>query len=111
DNKVLINGSYNWTYYAEDRNRENILIIKGEDETIHAFANEFERLKSLTKRVEQIRHLTRFEVDEFNQLRARDYLANDIVFQAKATGRPEIVETAFQIAPDNIEVQKTAYDL
>jgi phosphatidylserine/phosphatidylglycerophosphate/cardiolipin synthase-like enzyme len=28
DNKVLINGSYNWTYYAEDRNRENILIIK-----------------------------------------------------------------------------------
>ena len=28
DNKVLINGSYNWTYYAEDRNRENILILK-----------------------------------------------------------------------------------
>lgn len=111
DDKVLINGSYNWTYYAEDRNRENILIIKGENKTIQAFADEFERLKSLMEKVEQIRHLTKFEVDEFNQLRARDYLANDIVFQAKATGRPEMVETAFQIAPDNIEVQKTAYNL
>ena len=27
DQKVLINGSYNWTYYAESKNSENILII------------------------------------------------------------------------------------
>jgi hypothetical protein len=111
DNKVLINGSYNWTYYAEDRNRENILLIKEEQETIDAFSIEFERLKSLTEKVETIRELTKFEVDEFNLLRARDYLANDIVFQAKATGNKDIIESAFQLAPENIEVQKTAFDL
>lgn len=111
DNKVLINGSYNWTYYAEDRNRENILLIKEEQETIDAFSIEFERLKFLTVKVETIRTLTKFEVDEFNLLRARDYLANDIVFQAKATGNRDIVESAFQLAPENIEVQKTAFDL
>jgi PLD-like domain/Hsp70 protein len=111
DNKVLINGSYNWTYYAEDRNRENILLIKDEQNTIEAFSTEFERLKSLTKKVEKIRPLTKFEVDEFNFLRARDYLANDLIFQAKATGNNEFIESAFQIAPDNIEVQKTAFDL
>ncbi len=111
DSKTLINGSYNWTYYAEDRNRENILLIKGEQETIDAFLTEFERLKSLTEKVEKIRPLTKFEVDEFNLLRARDYLANDIIFQAKATGNKEIVESAFQIAPENIEVQKTAFAL
>lgn len=111
DNKVLINGSYNWTYYAEDRNRENILLIKEEQETIDAFSIEFERLKSLTEKVETIRVLTKFEVDEFNLLRARDYLANDIVFQAKATGNKDIIESAFQLAPENIEVQKTAFDL
>lgn len=111
DNKVLINGSYNWTYYAEDRNRENILLIKDEQETIDAFIIEFDRLKSLTEKVEKIRHLTKFEVDEFNFLRARDYLANDIIFQAKATGNNEFIESAFQISPDNIEVQKTAFDL
>lgn len=111
DNKVLINGSYNWTYYAEDRNRENILLIKNEQETIDAFINEFERLKSLTEKVEDIRQLTEFEVDEFNLLRTRDYLANDIIFQAKETGRKEIIDNAFQIAPDNIGVQQTAFDL
>lgn len=111
DNKVLINGSYNWTYYAEDRNRENILLIKDEQETIDAFVTEFDRLKSLTEKVEKIRPLTKFEVDEFNLLRARDYLANDIVFQAKATGNKDIIESAFQIAPENVEVQKTAFDL
>lgn len=111
DNKTLINGSYNWTYYAEDRNRENILILKEEAETTESFVSEFNRLKSLTEKVENIRQLTRFEVDEFNFLRARDYLANDIVFQAKETGKKEIVESAFLIAPDNIEVQKTAFEL
>lgn len=111
DNKILINGSYNWTYYAEDRNKENILLIKDEQQTINAFASEFDRLKSLTKKVEKIRPLTKFEVDESNLLGARDYLANDIVFQAKATGNKGIIESAFQIAPENIEVQKTAFDL
>ncbi|WP_340156625.1 phospholipase D-like domain-containing protein [uncultured Winogradskyella sp.] len=111
DNQILINGSYNWTYYAENKNRENVLIIEEEKETIESFVSEFERLKSLTEKVTEIRQLTRFEVDENNVLRARDYLANDIVFQAKVTNRPEIVESAFEIAPDNIEVQKTAYKL
>lgn len=111
DNKTLINGSYNWTYYAEDRNRENVLLIKEEEETIAAFANEFERLKSLTEKVEKIRLLTEFEVDEFNLLRARDYLANDIIFKAKETENKSIIESAFHIAPENIEVQKTAFEL
>jgi len=111
DNQILINGSYNWTYYAENKNRENVLIIEEEKETIESFVSEFERLKSLTEKVTEIRQLTRFEVDENNILRARDYLANDIVFQAKVTNRPEIVESAFEIAPDNIEVQKTAFAL
>lgn len=111
DDKTLINGSYNWTYYAEDRNRENILILKDEAETTKSFILEFNRLKSLTEKVENIRPLTRFEVDEFNFLRARDYLANDIIFQAKETGKKEIVENAFLIAPDNIEVQKIAFEL
>jgi len=111
DNICLINGSYNWTYYAEDRNRENILLIKDEEETIKAFAEEFERLMALSEKTDTIRPLTKFEIDEFNHLRARDYLANDLIFQAKATGNLDIVQKAFEIAPDNIEVQKIAFDL
>ena len=111
DNKTLINGSYNWTYYAENRNRENILVIKEEQDTITAFHSEFQRLKELAEKVDEIRPLTKFEIDENNVLRARDYLANDIVYQAKATNSKELINSAFEIAPDNIEVQKTAFEL
>lgn len=111
DNRTLLNGSYNWTYYAENRNRENILVIKEEKETIEAFHTEFQRLKELAEKVEEIRPLTKFEIDENNVLRARDYLANDIVYQAKATNRKDLIDSAFEIAPGNIEVQKTAYKL
>lgn len=111
DNKTLINGSYNWTYYAEDRNSENILVVKDEECAITAFVNEFDSLKLQMEKIDKIVPLTKFEVDESNLLNARDYLANDIVYQAAATGKSGLIESAFLIAPENIEVQKTAFEL
>lgn len=111
DNKTLINGSYNWTYFAENKNSENILTIKEEQQTVSAFRDEFANLKEQLTKVDKVVKLTKFEVDEFNGLSARDYLANDIVYEAKATNRPEIIEAAFQIAPSNIKVQQIAVSL
>lgn len=44
DNKIAITGSYNWTYYAETRNVENI-IISDNPEIVNGYASEFQRLK------------------------------------------------------------------
>lgn len=111
DNQVLINGSYNWTYYAESKNRENVLIIKDENDVIKAFETEFLQLIELVKPLQSITRLTKFEVEENNLLRNRDYLAHDIIYQAKASNKPEIVKTAFEIAPQNLGIQKIANDL
>lgn len=111
DGKTLINGSYNWTYFAESKNRENILILSAEDETVNEFKEEFKILKGELKPLQKLTKLTKIELDEFNPLSAREYLANDIIYQAKATNRPEIVETAFQLSPNNIKVQETAVAL
>lgn len=111
DNQVLINGSYNWTYYAESKNRENILIIKDESDVIKAFETEFSELIELVKPLQSIARLTKFEVEENNLLRNRDYLAYDIIYQAKASNKPELVNAAFEIAPQNLGVQKIANDL
>ena len=43
DGKQVITGSYNWTYYAETRNMENIL-ISNEANTVQAYEKEYERL-------------------------------------------------------------------
>lgn len=53
DNKVLINGSYNWTNYAESRNDENIMIIK-EHSIIQTYINDFTRLTQKCKLVTSI---------------------------------------------------------
>ena len=111
DQEVLINGSYNWTYYAESKNHENILIIKEESAVINAFAREFSDLVDFLKPLQAISLLTKFEVDENNLLRNRDYLAHDIVYQAKASNKPELVKSAFEIAPQNLGVQKIANEL
>ncbi len=44
DKKTLINGSYNWTYYAEKKNRENVILIKELTEVIKDFMAEYEFL-------------------------------------------------------------------
>jgi len=111
DNQVLINGSYNWTYYAESKNRENILIIKNESNVVKAFETEFSQLIELVKPLQTFAPLTKFEVEENNLLRNRDYLAHDIIYQAKASNKPELVKAAFEIAPQNLGIQKIANDL
>ncbi len=111
DNQVLINGSYNWTYYAENKNRENILIIKNEPEVIASFEAEFFQLIDLLKPLQTLNPLTKFEVEENNLLRNRDYLAHDIIYQAKESNNLELVKSAFEIAPKNLDVQKIANNL
>ena len=44
DNQILVNGSYNWTYYAENRNMENIVLFQNQPILIQQFKSEFENL-------------------------------------------------------------------
>ena len=46
DSRVVANGSYNWTYYAERHNRENIVFLD-DNEIVAAFKKEFEQLTTL----------------------------------------------------------------
>lgn len=110
DNKILINGSYNWTYYAEDRNRENILIIKNHQSIVDSFNAEFHRLRSLTEKVTDIRELTQFEIDDVNDLNVRDYLSKDLIVQSRKVKDQKLITQAFEIARDKVSAQKLAFD-
>ena len=46
DQKIAVTGSYNWTYYAETRNVENI-VITDNMEIVNLFSTEFKRLANL----------------------------------------------------------------
>lgn len=111
DNKILINGSYNWTYFAENKNSGNILIIKEEPNTINEFKKEFRNITQQLDQINDIKTISQFEIDEFDELSAKAYLANDIIYEAFATNRPEIVQSAFKLSPNNIKVQQKAVNL
>lgn len=68
DGKYLSTGSYNWTYSAEERNAENI-IITDEENVCLAFYNHFKQLWNELPIVEQYSHI------EFSDLESEDFLS------------------------------------
>jgi len=111
DGEILVNGSYNWTYFAEEKNRENILIIKNEKEVIDSFVKEFNRLTSLTTSLKEIKHISQFEIELNDEFNHKEYLAQDILYKANLTKNKSLVSKAFEYCPDNIKIQKLADNL
>lgn len=57
DDKKLITGSYNWTYYAEIRNKENVLVTDSSD-IVDAYHQEFKTLLDICNRKDNPTKLT-----------------------------------------------------
>ena len=53
DNTIVANGSYNWTFYAENHNRENLVIID-DVSVVEAFHDEFTKMCSIYPLSEEI---------------------------------------------------------
>ena len=73
DSKVLITGSYNWTYSAEMRNAENI-IATDEENVCLAFREQFGMLWGDLPAVEQFSHVEFNDVESEDLLSCFDYL-------------------------------------
>ena len=63
DNEILITGSYNWTYNAENRNIENI-VISDVSSVVEEFQNEFSRLIRTTEKADECPRLTWNEIGQ-----------------------------------------------
>jgi tetratricopeptide (TPR) repeat protein len=83
DNHTLINGSYNWTYWAESRNIENVIIHKNKPELIASFSEEFEQVKGRWGRVEEVeKYSIEFAIQYFDYFSVSQFLAHDTYHQA-----------------------------
>ncbi|GAB3203606.1 tetratricopeptide (TPR) repeat protein [Pontibacter aydingkolensis] len=68
DDRVLINGSYNWTYLAESSNNENITIIKDNAHLINCFNSEFGRLIVNKQPENSINQFSRSQATDFGRI-------------------------------------------
>jgi hypothetical protein len=78
DNKIVVTGSYNWTYYAEQRNWENVIVIS-EPEAVNAYIQEFDKIIGYHERVENVAAKKKYAIS----IIANDYLETDYAIQAQ----------------------------
>ncbi len=76
DGKNLITGSYNWTYSAEARNAENI-IVTDEGNVCIAFNEQFWKLWQDLPSIEQFNHIDFQDVESEDILNCFDYLRDE----------------------------------
>lgn len=106
DNKTVITGSYNWTYYAETRNVENILITDSES-VVTQFKEEFSKLATKLSACNHCQRLTWDEIENRKDVNY-DELNDEIERICEAQNKPvrrifetktEIVRTEIKLTP------------
>jgi len=78
DDNTLVTGSYNWTYYAENRNWENIVVLDNYD-IVKAFLEEFEKVIQSHEQVDNVSSSQKMDIG----INSNEYLTTDYIFQAK----------------------------
>lgn len=78
DDSTVITGSYNWTYYAENRNWENIVVLE-DAEIVQGFIKEFESVIKNHTKVEKVSDKQKLDFG----MNSNEYLETDYTFQAK----------------------------
>jgi phosphatidylserine/phosphatidylglycerophosphate/cardiolipin synthase-like enzyme len=110
DNHVLINGSYNWTYWAESRNNENITVINNEPNILDEFTEEFKKLVSFKSPIKIIDdamiNLKEDENSFFNlkNIRINEYISSaiDIGERGNAERSAEIFKEINDLNPRKV---------
>ncbi len=117
DNSLVMTGSYNWTFFAEAVNRENMLIIH-DDKVVADYNREFERIvdgrpvidkmpESVPERPEYDRSSFKQYVSEELVIRTRRHLGNSKENMLKANSLspsyPSVIKALkeFNISSDN----------
>lgn len=105
DNLIAITGSYNWTYYAETRNIENILISDDSD-VIKQFSNEFQRLKNELSLSTSCARLTWDDLEQMQDIDFRE-LNYEIESICEVQNKPivRVFETKTEVV--KTEIKKT----
>ena len=118
DNNVLINGSYNWTYFAESINYENIIIFKGVSDILISFKNEFESIKKHAFSVTVAKQYDINVTSYTSVFEIRNYLATDIyqfALEEEVKGNKQnslsLINLSLNLKPNNEKYIQKRYEI
>ena len=82
DEQLLMTGSYNWTFFSENINRENMIVVKDDQDTIKAYIDEFnmliEKYEVVDKMPESVPEKPEYDRSSFKQ-----YISEELVLRSK----------------------------
>ena len=82
DEQLLMTGSYNWTFFSENINRENMIVVKDDQDTINAYIDEFnmliEKYEVVDKMPESVPEKPEYDRSSFKQ-----YISEELVLRSK----------------------------
>lgn len=106
DDSLAITGSYNWTYYAETRNVENIVISDNSD-IVMLYSAEFQRLQNILSVNSSCARLSWDEIEQIDDVDYRE-LNYEIEQICKVQNKPvkRFFETKTEVV--RTEIRKTA---
>jgi hypothetical protein len=107
DSRTVITGSYNWTYYAETRNVENVLITDNES-VVDQFKSEFSRLTSELSVCNSCQRLTWDDIETIKDVNYEE-LNYEIERICEVQNKPvrRVYETRTEVV--KTEIRLTAY--
>ena len=103
DDGVLFTGSYNWTYYAEHKNHENIVKFENSN-LIEQYIQEFEQLRGNLGVVQEAKRVLLEDYIDFFSI--KNYIGLDLTYKAKETSNAKYLQEAIKLLPENKVVKK-----
>ena len=82
DKQIVMTGSYNWTFFSENINRENMVLIKDNEQIVTAFYDEFCLLKDKYDEVSSMPE-TVPEKPEYDRSSFKQYISEELVLRSK----------------------------
>lgn len=104
DEELVITGSYNWTYYAETRNVENILITD-DKKVVGQFVQEFNRLVDEILDVKEVPRLSMSDIETIEDV---NYLDLNVEIESLCRSRNVPVAKAFDTRTQ-VVIKETKY--
>ena len=110
DEKILISGSYNWTYFAEYYNLENIILLENEI-VIDQFIEEFEKIIDKLTPVRKVEKLDERLSAKYD-ITTRKLLLEDLSYRSfkhETNGNYSkainIAQKAFELSPESLPIK------
>ena len=105
DNHSVLTGSYNWTFFSENVNRENLILIKDDCETIKSYIDEFNMLIDRYPIIDQMPKSVP-EKPEYDRSSFKQYISEELILRSrKSIGNiQDNINGAIQLSPNYTSV-------